>query len=225
MFAEIIEYEDAITEICDYNLDESQINTLIRIIRENPTLSASKLIEITSDLFDNKQIILDSGTYSIDPILNESQTNLLEIAIPTITKYIPLEIIGYLTETHVKVITDKILDVEFDETTTPQELTQRIDEIFNSGDISIPVQGLRRRPASANVVLGGTFTQRLHKGIQFGDEFEKPLKSHSSNKKILRNALEDFNMISIDDETPLMKILPKLIMKLKNLVGDMVDVK
>lgn len=220
MLAEIIEYEYALEKINKFDLKETQVETLLKIINENPSISAPKLIEISEKLSDNEIIILDSGTYSIEPILNESKIiNLLEFALPAITRNIPKEIIGYLTETHARAIVDKIFNVEFDETTTPEQLYARIDEIFTSGDVSIPVQGLRRRPESEHVVLAGTFTQKLHKGIQFGKKFHnKPIKSHKHNRSLLKDALKDYKMI--DEETPLMKILPKFIVSLKHLLGD-----
>ena len=96
--------------------------------------------------------------------------------------------------------------------------------MFDFGDVSFPVQGLRRRPENSQVVLAGTFTQMLHKGIQFSKEqYEQPKRSHSDNRQTLRNAMRDFKMLKVDEETPLMKILPKLIMKLKNLVGSMTE--
>lgn len=222
MFLELVEYDDVIEKIKEYNLTESQTNTLIKIISENPTLSVPKLLEITNQISKNEIILLDRGTYSIDPILNESKNiNLLEIALPIILKYIPEDVIGYLTEYHISSITDKIFEVEFDENTSPQQLKQRIDEMFSSGDISIPVQGLRTQKISPNIILNGVIAQKLHKGIQFGKEFHKhPINSFKNNRNVLRNALKDFNMVNIKDETPLTKLLPKFIVVLKNLTGE-----
>jgi len=221
MFLEIVEYENIIEKIQSLHLTELQTDVFLNIISENLTLLPIELIEIAKSLSKNETILLDCGTYSLDPILNESKTiNLIEIVIPLISKYIPKEILGFLTEKHVGKILEQIVDVEFDDKTTRKQLEQRIDEMFSSGDISIPVQGLRPKPVSPEIVLNGIIAQRLHKGIQFGKEFHsKPTKSLRKNKNILRYALKDFNMVTTEDETPLTKILPKFFMVLKNLSG------
>ena len=133
-------------------------------------------------------------------------------------KYIPKEIIGYLTETHAKKIVDKILDIEFDENTTQDDLSNRMDEMFSAGDMSIPIQGLRDQAKSVDVVMNGVFAPTLYKSIQFGkNHYEKPIKAHCKNKNTLKHALKDYKMI--DEKSPLSKVLPKFIMVLKNLLG------
>ncbi len=221
MFREIIEYDDALDKINDMCLDEAQVDALITILRENPKLSAAKIIEIADHLSNDEQIILDAGTFSLDRILNESEQtiSLFEIAIPVILKHIPKGIIGHLTETHTRVITDKILNLPIKDGDTKETLAKRIDEMFAAGDMSIPVQGLRQEPLPTVVVVRGMMAQPLHKGIQFKKEmYMKPEKSQQDNDCTLRSALKGYTML--DMETPLTQILPKFIMVLKNLLGD-----
>lgn len=221
MFTEIIEYDDALDKINEMCLDETQVDALISILIENPKLSASKIIEIADQITNDEQIILDSGTFSLDRILNESDTtvSLFEIAIPVILKHIPKGVIGHLTETHTRVIIDKILNLPINEGDTKEKISQRIDEMFAAGDMSIPVQGLRQEPLPPVVVVRGMMAQPLHKGIQFKKEmYMKPEKSQQDNNCTLRNAIKDYTMV--DMETPLTQILPKFIMVLKNLLGD-----
>ena len=220
MFLDIVEYDKVIEEIKAFELTESQTDLFLTIICENLALSTIELIEIAKKISKNEVVLMDYGSYSLNPMLNESSKtyNLLEFIIPSLLSNIPREIIGYLTETHVGVIVEKIFDLEFDETTTPAQLQKRIDEMFSSGDISIPVQGLRQQKISPDIILNGMIAQRLHKGIQFGKKFHnKPSNSLQKNKNTLRNALKDFNMVTMDDETPLSKILPKFIVVLKKL--------
>ena len=70
--------------IKDYDLTEAQTNALLCILRENPTMSVSKMLEITDQISNNEKIILDAGTFSVDRILNESDSpiSLFEIAMP-----------------------------------------------------------------------------------------------------------------------------------------------
>ena len=221
MFKEIIEYDNALDVIKDYDLTEAQTDALLCILRENPTMSVSKMLEITDQLSSNEQIILDSGTFSVDRILNESNStvSLFEIAVPVILKHIPKGVIGHLTETHTRVIIDKILNLPLYENDTRETLTNRIDEMFAAGDISIPVQGLRQEPLPTVVVVRGMMAQPLHKGIQFKKEmYMKPEKSQQDNTHTLRNAIKDYTMVDMD--TPLSQILPKFILVLKNLLGD-----
>jgi len=224
MFTTFVEYDMILNEINDYELSELQKKVLLRIITENPTIDVDHLLEIIDGLSNDEDIVLIDKTYSIDPILNETETetsNLLNFAIPAILKHIPNDIIGYMTESHARVIVDKIFEIEFDETTTPTQLHKRIDELFSAGDISIPIQGLRQKPLSMEVVMHGIFTQMLHKGIQFNKPFyskHSSTKSQSHNKNTLRNALKSFNMIGMD-ESPLTKLLPKFIVVLNNLLG------
>lgn len=221
MFTEIIEIENALDKIKTYNLSENQINTLINVINENPTITAPKLLEITDDIMSGNKIILNAGEFSIDPILNESKiVNLMEIAFPIITKYIPKDIIGYLTETHARAIVNKILNVEFTPgKDTALDLRNRIDEMFALGDMSIPIQGLRKQPNTMEIVMHGVFAPMLYKGIQFDPEmYSKPKQSHCDNKNTLRNALKDYTLVGGEKETPLMQLLPKFIVVLKDLL-------
>lgn len=221
MFNEIIEYDKVLDAIIDYELSESQIDALLCILRENPTMTVPKILEITDHLANNNRIVLDSRTYSIDRILKESTSNisLFEITIPIILKHIPKGIIGYLTESHIHIIVDKILNLPFYESDNVNTLTRRIDEMFGSGDISIPIHGLRQEPISPVIVIRGMMAQPLHKGIQFSKEmYGSSHRSKEVNNCILGNALRDYTMI--DMNSPLNQILPKFILVLKNMLGD-----
>ncbi len=221
MFATIIEIEHVLDMIKSYQLNEQQINKLLSYIKENPTISVPKLIEIVDDIQDGKYVLLNAGEFSLDPILNESKTvNLMQITLPIITKHIPKEILGYLTEVHVRYIVDKILDVDFipgDDNVL--DLRNRIDEMFMSGDITIPLQGLRKEPNSIDVVINGIFAPMLYKGIQFDlNMYSEPFKSYSKNKKTLRYALKDYND-SNNYDAPMLRLLPKFIIVLKDLLN------
>lgn len=223
MFTELMEYEVALEKIVTKtNLSESQTNILLNLINKNPEIGATELIEIATHLDKGEKYIFDgSYGYSLEPILNESlSVNLMEITVPLIMKHIPEEVIGYLTEKHAQSIVEKILTVEFDPSTdSALELKNRIDEMFSAGDISIPVQGLRKQPNSIEVVMNGVFAPMLYKNIQFDKKFyNKPQVSHCKNKSTLKSVLKDYQMT--DDETPLMKLLPKYVMVLKNLLGN-----
>ena len=221
MFNEIIEYDNALDVIKDYDLTEAQTNALLCILRENPTMSVSKMLEITDQISNNEKIILDAGTFSVDRILNESDSpiSLFEIAMPIILKHIPKGVIGYFNESHARVIVDKILNLPIYEFDNREKLESRIDEMFSSGDISIPVQGLRQDPLPTVVVVRGMMAQPLHKGIQFKKEmYMGPEKSQASNAGTLKQALKEYTML--DMETPLTQILPKYVLVLKNLLGD-----
>lgn len=223
MFTELMEYEVALNKIATKtHLSEKKINTLINLITENPTIGANELFDIAVSLENGEQYLFDGAHgYSLDPILNENLSiNLMEIAIPTITKHIPKEIIGYLTEKHARAIVESILSVEFNPgKDTALDLRKRIDEMFDAGDISIPIQGLRQQPNSVEVVMNGVFAPMLYKNIQFDKKFyNKPQESHCRNKSTLKDALKDYNFTN--DETPLMKLLPKFVMVLKNLLGN-----
>lgn len=222
MFSEIIECEYALDEIKQYGLDARQINTLLTIIVEHPKLNASSLLEIAQKLVKKEKILLNSGIFSLDPILNESKNNdvdLLEFAIPAIMKFIPSNVLSHLSENHVRIIVDKFLDIEFDSKTTPSQLKHQIDEMFLSGDIKIPVQGLRQNAESVDVVIHGSFAPMLHKAITFGeDHYDRHSKSSSNNKMTLRDALKDYKFIDYnEEETPLMQLLPKFSVVLKKL--------
>ncbi len=222
MFVDLIEYDIALDEISTIGLTESKVDVLTEIILKNPTLTPDQLIEIAYQLDSNKKLILNDGKeFSINPILNESKcVNLMELVIPVITKYIPTNILKHFNESHVKSITDKILNIPFDDNTSIFELRERIDEMFSSGDMSIPIQGLRKEPSSIEVVMHGIFAPILYKGIQFGKEHYAPLSvSQCKNKLILRDALKAYTLV--DNDTTLIQLLPKYIITLKKLLGNM----
>jgi len=222
MLNQLLECEEALEKIKEYDLNEAEINNLLGLIMEHPTFTAKQLIEITDKLSKKEKILLNSGLFSINPILNENKNygyNLLDFAIPAITKYIPPAVLSHLTESHARVIADKILDIDFDKTTSPEQLHKRIDEMFLSGGLSIPVQGLRQQAASVDLVVRGSFAPMLYKGIQFGKEhYEKPIKSTDLNKSTLRNALKDYKFLNGKESTPMTELLPKFMIVLKKLI-------
>lgn len=223
MFTKLVEYDFILDKIATKtHLTEEKINTLIRLIIENPNISANTLFDISISLDKGEKFIFDGGqVFSLEPMLMESSTvNLMEITIPLITKHIPQEIIKYLTEKHARSIVESILNVEFNpENDTVLDLRNRIDEMFDAGDISIPVQGLRKDPNSVEVVMNGVFAPMLYKGIQFGPQFhKKPIESHCKNKSTLKQVIKDYTFVK--SETPLMLLLPKFIITMKNLLGN-----
>lgn len=219
----ILEYENALEEIITFQLSEVQIDKLLLIIEKNPILSASQLIELANGLSKNNKILLNAGEFSIDPILNESIEiqRLVDYVIPAITKHIPKKVLCHLDERQVREIIDDILEVEFDSNTTPTQLKKRIDEMFTSGDMSIPPQGLRGAAESVEIIMIGAAAPIVHKAIQFGKElYDKPKKSTETNKNTLKDALKGYKLVKFDDsETPLMKMLPKFTVVLKKLVN------
>jgi len=84
--------------------------------------------------------------------------------------------------------------------------------MFSAGQISIPIQGLRNPPNSLSIVMNGVFAPLLYRNIPFGgsgkDENTKTLK------QALRTTKQD------DGESPLMKLLPQMVMTLKKLLKD-----
>jgi len=221
MFTEIIEYENILDDIVENTtLSEHQTDKLIKIITENPTLTPEELYTLAIDIYNDEKIIMDGHQeYVFDPILNENtQTNLLEIALPIIRKYIPDTIISHLTEKHARVIVDSILDVEIMESDNKETLSQRIDEMFSAGMMAIPVQGLRPTPTTVEVVTHGVFAPMLHKGIQFDKKFHKKKRCNKMmNKSTVRDALKGYKML--DSSTPLEMMLPKILVTLKHLLG------
>ena len=221
MFKELIDYDNALDIIKEYDLDTIKINTLLQILRENPSITVPKLIEITGQLHNDERIILGSGVYPIHPILNESKKtiSLLEIVIPSLLKHIPKQIIGYLTEKQTKIIVDKILNTPIDANTTLDGLKIKLDEMFTTSEINIPVQGFRQHPESSLVVVRGLISPQLHKGIQFDkNNYISYDKSRCNNNYILKNVLSDYSVDSTD--TPIGQILPKFILVLKKLLED-----
>lgn len=220
MFKEIVEYENVLEHIIETNLNENQTNLLINLLENNLDLPADSIIEIVGNIQSGEKIIMDGGVeYSFDPILNESEgVNLITVALPLITKHIPEQVINHLTEKHAVSIVNSILEVEFDEEDTVITLQNKINEMFEAGDISIPVQGLRKEPTTLEIMTHGVFAPMLYKNIQFGKKFhKKPIESHCKNKSTLKDALKSYKMV--DGETPLMKLLPKFIITMKDLLG------
>lgn len=225
MFTELIQYNDIIEKIADLDLTESQVDSLLLAIKENPSMSAPQLLEIGDKLSQNEEIIMGSGTFSIHPILNESDTvtmSLLEFIVPAISKHIPNDVLGYLTESHAVAIIDTILDMRVDSNISIDGLHNKIDEMFSAGDIGIPLSGLRKQSASVDVIMNGMFGPiLLHKGIQFKkDQYNQPMLSQSKNNGTLRNVLKDYEMVGCDTDSPLSKLLPKFIIMMKRLMGD-----
>jgi len=218
MFTNFIEYETALEKIVETDLTENQIDKLLQIITENSSLTTTDLYDIVTNISNGEKIIMDGyKEYAFDPILNENrETNLIEIAIPIIRKYIPDTMIGYLTEKHAMVIIDKIMEVEFKIDDTKETLTNRIDEMFNAGDLSIPIQGLRKEPTTVEIITNGVFAPMLHKGIQFGEKFHKKEKCNN-NKLTIKDTLKGYSML--DTTSPLELMLPKMIVTLKDLLG------
>ena len=223
MFTALIEYEFILDKISTKtNLSENQTNRLIQLIEQNPTIGASELFDVSLALNNGEQYLFDGAKeYSLDPILNESSNiNLMEITIPIIMQYIPKEVLGYLTEKHAKSIVESIVSIEFNPTKdTTEDLRNRIDEMFASGDMTIPIQGLRKEPRSIEVIMNGVFAPMLYKNIQFDSKYyDKSNNSTYDNNSTLKKALKDYKPMSVD--TPLSKLLPKFVMVLKNLIGD-----
>lgn len=218
MFATILEYDiifDKILIETNIKNNKQKAQKFINIILEYPHISANKMLEIAISIDKNENIIFDGyNAFSIHPILNESTNiNLMDIIIPLINKHIPKNIIGHLTEKHAMSIINKLLEVEFKSTDSVLDLRLRLDEMFSAGDITIPVNGLRSEANPIEVVMAGVFAPMLYKYIQFGKDFHK---SPNSNKSTLRDVINNYTMV--DNDTPLMKLLPKFILTLKDLL-------
>ncbi len=214
MLQEIILFENILDIISKKNLSESQITLLITIIEENTTISPKQLLTTFNNIIDNKTIIMDGGqTYSIHPILTESnEVNLVEIVIPTIIKNIPNGVLSHLTEKHAVSIVNQILDTELNLVTSIIGIKQAINEMFSSGQILIPVQGLKPESTNTNIIMHGAFAPLLYKKL----DMSQLLQSNKNKKTTLRSALTGYKSI---DDTPLMKLLPKIVVTLKDLLG------
>ena len=218
MFTDFIEYETTLEKIVETNLSENQIDNLLQIITENSSLTPIELYDIVTNISNGEKIIMDGyKEYAFDPVLNEHKiTNLIEIAIPAIRKHIPESIICHLTEKHARVIVENIMGVEFVIGDTKETLSDRIDEMFSAGNLSIPIQGLRPESTTIEIITNGVFAPMLHKGIQFGKEFHKKEKCNK-NKLTIKDALKGYSML--DTKSPLELMLPKIIVTLKDLLG------
>ena len=209
------DYTIAINNILENNaFSPTQSDVLIRTITEHPTMTITELITTVANIVDNKKLIFDGyKEYAFDPILHENANiNLLEIAIPIIRKHIPDGVLCALTEKHAVVIVNQMLEVKFNSMDNGLTLRSKIDEMFSTGQITIPVQGLRNPPNSLSIVMNGVFAPLLYRNLPFGSS------SKDANTQTLRQALQDTKQDN--GESPLMKLLPKLVMTLKQLLKD-----
>lgn len=207
------DYAIAINNITEnYNFTPTQADKLIRTITENPTMSTQQLNDAAENILNNEKYIFDGyKEYAFDPILTESQDiNLLEVVIPVLKKHIPEGVLGSLTEKHALSIVSQLLEVDFNENDNGLTLRHKIDEMFSTGQISIPVQGLRNPPNSMSIVMNGVFAPLLYRNIPFG------MSTKDSNNETLRQALQSTK--SNKEESPLMKLLPQMVMTLKKLL-------
>ena len=217
MFIDMIEYDCSLSYITSLGMNEAQVDTLLLVINENPTLSNVKLIEIADQLVIDQKIILGTSIYYTNPMMNESTTiSLLEFTIPAILNNIPYPIIEYLTESHARIIVDKILSMDIDSYTTGATIEMSINEMFSSGAIAIPVQGLRKEPSNVGLVINGIFAPMLNKSIVFTNgHIQIPDTSRGRNNKFLKGVLSTSN-----ENTALMNVLPKYVVTLKNMIKD-----
>jgi hypothetical protein len=208
-------YIAAITNILENNsFTSTQANILIKMITEHPTMTINELTTTVSNIVDNQKYIFDGHTeYAFDPILMENENiNLMEVVIPILQKHIPKGVLCSLTEKHAVVIVNQILDVEFNPTDNGLTLKNKINEMFSAGQITIPIQGLRNPPNSLSIVMNGVFAPLLYRNIPFGGS------DKDENTKTLRQALQSTKQDN--EDTPLMKLLPQMVITLKKLLKD-----
>jgi len=205
----------AITNILENNsFSSTQADILIRIITEHPTMTITELTNTVTNIVDNQKYIFDGHKeYAFDPILMENENiNLMEVVIPVLRKHIPDGVLCSLTEKHAVSIVNQILEVEFSSMDNGLTLKSKINEMFTAGQISIPIQGLRNPPNSLSIVMHGVFAPLLYRNIPFGGS------DKDENTKTLRQALQSTKQDN--GESPLMKLLPQMVMSLKKLLKD-----
>jgi len=209
------DYIIAINKITENNtFSSTQVDMLIRTITENPTMTTQDLMDTYNNIADNKKYIFDGHKeYAFDPILMESESiNLMEIVIPILRKHIPDGVLCSLTEKHAVVIVNQLLEVAFSSMDSGLTLKSKINEMFSAGQITIPIQGLRNPPNSLSIVMNGVFAPLLYRNIPFGGS------DKDENTKTLRQALQSTKQDN--GESPLMKLLPQMVMTLKKLLKD-----
>ncbi|RLC46442.1 MAG: hypothetical protein DRH57_06070, partial [Candidatus Cloacimonadota bacterium] len=151
--------------------------------------------------------------YAFDQILMENTNiNLMEVVVPVLRKHTPEGVLCSLTEKHAVSIVNQILEVKFSSMDNGLTLKSKINEMFTSGQISIPIQGLRNPPNSLSIVMHGVFAPLLYRNIPFGGS------DKDENTKTLRQALQSTKQDN--GESPLMKLLPQMVMSLKKLLKD-----
>lgn len=214
MFATIIDYDNILDRILietSIKTDKEKTQKLLDFIFEHPTISPEKLFNVAISIDTYQTKIFDGYTeFSVHPILNESVgVNLMEVVVPLISKYIPKNIIGHLTTQHAKSIVNSILDVKMKESDTVVDLRNRLDEMFTSGSILIPVSGFRTEAESTEVIMAGVFAPMVYKRISFNNNI--------NNNEPLRNIISNY---TTNEDTPLMKLLPKFTITMKDLLAD-----
>lgn len=208
MITTLIEYKNKLDYILeDTTLTESQVDTLVHVIKENPNITPQEFYEIAIEIDKHDKIIFDGyKEYSFDPILNESSsTNLLEIVLPIINKYIPESVLSHMSNTAIVNLIEQILEVNVEDMTN---ISKRIDEMFSAGDISIPVQGLEKEPRSLEIITNGVFAPMLYKSIQFDKQMYKNDKSRK-----LKDIINDEK----ESNSPIIELIPTILIKLKKL--------
>jgi len=208
-------YMTAITNILESNsFSSTQADILIRMITEHPTMTINELTTTATNIVDNQKYIFDGHKeYAFDPILMENENiNLMEVVIPILQKHIPEGVLCSLTEKHAVAIVNQILEVDFNSSDNGLTLKSKINEMFSAGQISIPIQGLRNPPNSLSIVMNGVFAPLLYRNIPFGGS------DKDENTKTLRQALRSTKQDN--GESPLMKLLPQMVMTLKKLLKD-----
>jgi len=214
MFSEIIEYEKILEKIVnDTDLTENQINKFISIIVDYPTLSPQQLLDLSISINNDEKIIMDGYTeYAFNPILNESKKiTLLELVLPIIRENIPDTILIHMNETSLVMLLNEILNLPINLNDNQSTITTKINEMFSSGNLSIPIQGLRKQPTTIEIVTNGVFAPMLFKGIQFDKKFHKL----NNKSRTIRDLLQSVEPSSL---TPLQQILPKILITLKQLL-------
>ncbi len=207
------DYTIAINKITENNtFSSTQVDMLIRTITENPTMTTTELMDTAKNIINNEKFIFDGHKeYAFNPILMETENiNLLEIVIPVLKKQIPEGVLCSLTEKHAVAIVSQLLEVEFSAKDNGLTLRNKIDEMFTAGQITIPVQGLRNPPNSLSIVMNGVFAPLLYRNIPFGGS------SKDENNQTLKQALQSTKQDN--GESPLMKLLPQMVMTLKKLL-------
>lgn len=208
------DYTIAINKITEnHSFSSTQVDMLIRTITENPTMTTQDLMDTAINIANNKKFIFDGyKEYAFDPILMENETiNLLEIVIPVLRKHIPDGVLCSLTEKHAISIVSQLLEVKFDENDNGLTLRNKINEMFSTGQITIPVQGLKNPPNSLSIVMNGVFAPLLYRNIPFG------VSGKEENNQTLKQALQSTKQDN--GESPLMKLLPQMVMTLKKLLS------
>ena len=194
-----VKYEYVLDKILEVGLNENQKSLFLEKVRELSKITPETIFLLAEALKKGEKRIFDGYKYiPLDNILLEHKDYIdyMDLVLPKIVKYIPLPILEYFSEKQAVSLINQINELEISD-----DLDKKLNEVFLSGDLSIPVQGLRGEPISYNVVVNGVLSPLLN----------KKLKKENGSK--IKHALYDYEFL--DTGSDFIKIYYKFRSKLK----------